>query len=206
MKITGKFLLRLTFTLFLLIRSIALSAQRIDISQNLMLSPVQATAQNKLELQRQIQLNSNPKEGDGIILPDGFVAVWRSTSDWLSFDQNKFNNADQYLTYGYQNVTLQQPASVRINLSTSSLWKAWINGSEISSTVNWPIVDLPVDSNFFIQLEGKFTDLSFSSNLRFVVETMLLRGIVRDRWGKPIEKATIQPQSGYDQNTQYSNR
>jgi len=185
----------------LLIRSISLSAQRIDISQNLMLSPVQATEQNKLELQRQIQLNSNPKEGDGIILPDGGVAVWRSTSDWLSFDQNKFNNADQYLTYGYQNVTLQQPASVRINLSTSSLWKAWINGSEISSTKKWPIVDLPVESNFFIQLEGKVTDLSFSSDLRSVVETMLLRGIVRDRWGKPIEKATIQPQSGYDQNT-----
>ena len=201
MKITGKFSLRITITLFLLILSISLSAQRMDINQNLMLSPVQATTQNKLELQRKIQLDSPPKEGDEIILPNGDVAVWRSVSNWLSLNQNKFNNVDQYLTYGYQNIILQQPTSIRINLSSKSLWQAWINGLEISSAERWTIADLPAESDFFIQLRGKITDLFFSSNLKFEVETILLQGGVRDRWGKPIAGATIQLQSKHDQNT-----
>ena len=79
-----------------------------------MLNPIQATAAN-------LACFESERRGDEIVFSDE-VWLFGVASDWSSFNQDKFNDAGQYLTCGYREIILQQPTSIMINLSANSLW------------------------------------------------------------------------------------
>ena len=75
-----------------------------------MLNPIQATAEN-------LACFESERRGDEIVFSDE-VWLFGVASDWSSFNQDKFNDAGQYL----REIILQQPTSIMLNLSANSLW------------------------------------------------------------------------------------